>query len=356
MDIDELTKHIRKARNSDLISIMRPIGEINHIIHCNFKDFFNLKNESIQNLYETVNNTLRFNHESDLTISKCEIPLKDFLEFKAEFSSHHFIESGINYLGRIHIKNPEGRESIIRIFGEGSYDPGSSEKYLSKHDYIIASGFIVTALYSAKRGVPRNFIRKIFKIAESHPAIIRHKLMMGFMEKQIEEACYDYVNSGNYSDYLRRWAQINYRLMIKKEFEDLLTFVFVIEKVACGKRDEEHIFPCKSYLRNLIDNRRDVDNQIITYAMENEKVFIKPDIEYVKNLCRLEECIDMRILEEEADKNDKEYKSAIAEALENRNEIINDDRTENNEPDDERNASNKSILQLADPYYNCEIY
>lgn len=356
MDIDELIRHIRRARNSDLISIMRPKGEINEIFNLNPRDFFNLKYESIRNLYETTNNTLRLNHESDLTISKCEIPIKDLHEFGVEFSSQHFIESGINYLGRLHIKSPEGKESFVRIFGEGSYDPGSPEKYLSKHDYIITSVFIVTALFSAKRGASRNFIRKIFKIAESHPACIRHKLMMGFMEKQVEEACYDNVNSVNYSDYLRKWAQMNYRIMIKKEFEDLLTFVYVIEKVARNERDEEHIFPCKAYLKDLIHNRGDVDNQIIAYAHENAKVYIKPDTEFVKNFCRLEECIDMRILEEEANKNDKEYKSAIARALENRNADIDEDRVENNEPDEKRYASSSSIHQLADPYYNCEIY
>ncbi|OMJ88899.1 hypothetical protein SteCoe_2565 [Stentor coeruleus] len=336
MDIKQLQKLHHNPTNEHLQPEMRPKGNFEEILKCDdYQEFFALNFCEVGNLYKAEKTIIRFKHESDLIITKCEGPLKETIEFKVEFSSRNRFESGINYLGVIKITNPEEKQSFIRIFGEGSYDPGSPEKYLSKHDYTIINGFIVTALYSARRGAPKTFIDRIFQIIKCHPVCVKHNLMIEYMEYQINTACYNFEEPEGYEYFLKNWAEKNYQLMRNKEYEDLLTYIYLTHSF-----EEKHIFPCKSYIDALVTNRN-ARNEIIAFANEEPNVYIKPDLKFVQKFCKIKDkCIDMRILEEQAEFNDQKYREAIADVLRKRDE----------------ESSDPSIRNLTDLYYQCRIF
>jgi hypothetical protein len=196
MDISKLGELVKDPENISLQTEMEPQGQLENLTECDYTELFALNYSKVPGFYEHNENVIRFKHESNNLITKFEgVFNEDSDKFDVEFSSESIFESGINYLGKINITISEETQISVRVFGEGSYDPASPEKYLSKHSYTVLSGFIVTALYSAKKGASINFMKKIFEIIDCHPVCKSHKLMVEYMKSQIESACYNFLKA-----------------------------------------------------------------------------------------------------------------------------------------------------------------
>ncbi|OMJ88859.1 hypothetical protein SteCoe_9058 [Stentor coeruleus] len=318
MDINKL-ENLNQGQIIDFFqSKNKPKGDLDVNLICtennealNYEDFFALKYSKVNNLYEFPNaKTLRFMHESDNVIIKREMNLMGW-KFDVEFSDIPIFKLGINYLGHVNIKFEE-EENSIKIFGEGSYDPGSKEKYLSKYDYSVINGFFVTALHSAKMHASKSDIRKLFSIVSCHPVCKKHKLMMKYIKSQIKAISFKSGEVKDYGTFLVEWAHKKREIMKNKEYEDLLIYVYLIEKFL----NEPQI--------NVIPHTG-----------------IRPTKEYIKGFFKdNEEYVDIRSLIETTKKYEQDYKDIIIEKL----------------GEESQNIADPSIRHSASDHYNCKFF
>jgi hypothetical protein len=330
MDIELLEKKFQRIDPKDLDMIPKP--GIEGILNCNYLEFFNLNLLEIGNLYRADNKSIKFRHESNLVISKTKGTLLKKLVFDAKFEDEFFFENGVNYLGKIIIEKLERPTIALRVFGEGSYDPASTDPYLSKLDYSIISGFFVTALYSCRRGAEKDFIDTIFKVCMKNPSCITHNRLVEYLKYQIEKGIFDSQDPVDYSTYLGQHYETTEKDLLRKENEDYLTFLHLLKS-----SNKTKILPCKKYFDALEKNRGNKQG-VIKYAKENPDVYIIPPPTLIERLYR-ENFIDMRILEQNAKEYENLYAEKIRKALENRPEI-----------------TNSNMEELTKSYHSCVVY
>ena len=333
MDIQLLRKSWPRFSTIDLESVMRPRLEIEGVIKCNPLEFFNLELIEIGNLYRADKTSIWLRHESSLVISKCEGKLQDSLVFHAEFDNKFFFECGINYLGRIRILKPEAAPIAIRVFGEGSYDPASTEPYLSKHDYVVINGFVVTALYACKRGGSAKLVEKVFKVASKNISCKNHSRLVEYMKYQILNGVINAENSVDYATYLKHNKEAKKFDLLNKENEDYLTFLNVLEIY-----EKTEIFPSKKYIDSLVEIRKP-DSEIIEFMRKTPEVYLRLNTEYIESFYQ-KEFVDLRNLENIANVIEKKYADKIKAALEARGEHI----------------ENPNMSHLTTNYYTCSTF
>ncbi|OMJ69873.1 hypothetical protein SteCoe_32286 [Stentor coeruleus] len=334
MNIDLIRTQYQRFSSQDFEPSMRAMGVMDEIIKCDYKDFFNLKLLEVQNLYRADKKGIRMRHESDNVISKCEGPLRESGDFEVDFDDKAFIESGINFIGRIRLTK-NGRDTVVRVFGEGTFDPASREKYLSKHDYIVINGFCVVALYGCRRGAKEDFIARVFKLAKNSLSARKHPLMLKYMKYQIKTAAAG-TDSRDYGGFLRLWVDRNRKNMLKKKHEDLFNYTYTYDQF-----DKSLILPCKTYI-DLLVKYRQVNHFLIAFTQLHPEVYLRPTTDYVKKLCGMSTtCIDLRELEESAQEIEDRYTQKIREAMAKRGGDSND---------------RPKLRDLATKYYNCCVF
>lgn len=331
--MNKLKKEWPRVSINDLESIMQPRSDFDGVIKCDPIELFNLELIEIGNLYRADKKFIKLRHESSLVISKCEGEIKDSLAFSVDFENQSFLECGINYLGRIRILH-KGEEPIpIKIFGEGSYDPAAKETYLSKHDYIVTTGFLITALYACKRGGSENYVDKVFAVAMHNPACINHPDLMDFLKYQVKSACFHKEAPMDYAFFLRKYIERPTRVLLEKRNEGLLDFLYLLETI-----DRIEIFPCRTYL-DALERERKVSHEIINFAKSTPGGFIRTDTKFIGNIFS-QRFIDMRNLEDMAYDIEKNYSKKIAKALEARGD----------------NTGASDMEKLRQQYYKCVIF
>ena len=333
MDINILRKNWPRISYQDLEQIMKPGIDIDGVIKCNPIEFFNLELIEVGNLYRADKKCIKFRHESNLVISKCEGDIKDALTFNGEFDSQSFTECGVNFLGRIRIVRPGMVTIPIKIFGEGSYDPGSRQTYLSKHDYIVINGLVVAALYSCKRGGTELFMKKLFRVCKQNFSIKNHLRLVQYMKYQIKAIIYQKIEPMDYATFLRIEIERPKRSILKKEVEYFINYLYVVETF-----ERIEVLPCKNYIESLERIRNPV-HPILEYVKQDPQAYIRTDPKFIGKLFG-ERFIDMRDLEDLTYAIEKKYSKKIKDALENRGEV----------------TSEANMEQLSQHYYKCSLF
>lgn len=332
MDINILKQYKNTISTTDLEGLMRPTSEFEDILKCNFKDLLELQLIEIPNLYKADKKTLKFRHDSNLVVSKFEGKIRETVEFEVNFDRVPFFECGINYLGRLRVV---GTKRYIRVFGEGSYDPASREPYLTRHDYVIITGFYCAALFALRKG-GEDSLRKIFKIFKLNKTCQNRKYLVSYMKYQIEETVIFKRISKDYGLFLKEDAKFLKHQLLRKENEDLVMYMNLFE--LCLKTE---MFPSEKYINSLIRVRGDsVSSSPLIKFIESHKktVYLFPDVNLVKQIAKVDKnqpLFDMRVLRHQLDNLEEEYTKRMKEALNNKD---------------------GGMKKLTEPYTNCELF
>lgn len=336
MDIKILRNFSSRVSTKNLEGIMPPKENIDDVIKCDLAHLLELKLSQVENLYVADKRKLKFRHDSNLVISKFEGKLEEQPKFELEFEHEPFFECGINYLGRLSKKRE--MHLYIRIPGEGTYDPASSEPYLSKHDFAVITGFYSAGLYALRRGNPE-LLDKIFKIFKINKVYKRHKYLVKYMRYQIETTLINNREAKDYGLYLKEVVKYSKSQLVRKEFEDLTMYLNLFE--ICEKNE---IFPSQRYWEKLIRERPEHENdkfvKFINGQNKNE-LYLLPEPEFVKgvsNLGPVKAMYDIRVLIRDLDSLNRDYSDQLKEELKKRNEEGSD------------------MKDLVQPYHSCLVF
>lgn len=332
MDINVLRQYKKTVSTTDLEDIMCPSPEFEDILKCNHKELLELQLIEIPNLYKADKKTLKFRHDSNLVVSKFEGKIKEQIEFEVVFDGVPFFECGINYSGRLRVT---GTNRYIRVFGEGSYDPASREPYLTRHDYVIVTGFYCAALFALRKG-GQDSLKKIFKIFKPNKTCQNRRYLVDYMRYQIEETILHKRISKDYGLFLKEDAKYLKHQLLKKENENLVMYLNLFELYL-----KTEMFPSEKYINSLIRTRGNkVSNSDILKFIESHKksIYLLPDVEFVKHLSKIDksrQMFDMRMLGRQLDNLELLYENRMKEAL---------------------NNNEGGMKKLTEPYTNCEVF
>lgn len=336
MDIEILRNFSPTVSTKNLESIMIPNGEIDDVIKCDFTNLLELKLSEVANLYKADKKNLKFRHESNLVISKYEGKIKEMTEFEVQFEQKPFFECGINYLGRLRKK--EESHFYIRIPGEGTYDPASSEPYLSKQAYSVITGFCSAALYALRRGSPE-VLEKIFKIFKMNKVYKKHKYLIQYMKYQIKTTFIESRETKDYGLYLKMDARYLKSELMRKEYEDLTMYLNLFEMY-----EKTEMFPSQKYWEKMISLRQKHENEPIVKFIKKQRkseLFLLPDPLFVSRMSRLgpgRELYDMRVMIRELENLERDYSKRLKEEMSGRKE------------------QGTEMKDLVQPYFSCVVF
>lgn len=164
---------------------------------------------SVPNLYtlDRRSHTFKFHYSEGDIMTRLSIQLPDEGPgFSAFFLPEAHIAGGISYLGRVEITHGDGQTFSIRLPGERSYDPASTDQrtFVNRQSFRLVVSLTVAAIQAAKVGAGKDFIEAMYKVMRGIADHYYGKAMLqDWMKHQVFCACYDKLEPRLYPQYLR---------------------------------------------------------------------------------------------------------------------------------------------------------
>jgi len=164
---------------------------------------------SVANLYtlEQRSHTFKFHYSEGDVMTRLSAHLPDQGPgFSAFFLPETHIAGGISYLGRVEITHGDGQTFSIRLPGERSFDPASTDQrnFVNRQSFRLVVSVTVAAIQAAKAGAGKEFVEALYKVMRG---IVDHyygkAMLQDWMKHQVLSTCYEKCEPRLYPQFLR---------------------------------------------------------------------------------------------------------------------------------------------------------
>lgn len=164
---------------------------------------------SVPNLYtlDNRNHTFKFHYSEGDVMTRLSTSLPaESPGFSAFFTAESHLAGGISYLGRVEVTHSDGAIFTIRLPGERSFDPASTDQrnFVNRQSFRMIISVTVAGIQAAKAGAGRDFIDAMYRVLRSIVDQYYGKaLLQEWMKHQVLCACYEKCEPKLYPQYLR---------------------------------------------------------------------------------------------------------------------------------------------------------